>query len=194
LIWGEGYIQNLKGIIINSVKKIFNRTVQSNEIEDNHPMILSENDLCFHFLREIYDKTKYEINTEVKNDEHYRPYRHNIVIYDKSKSKYLRTNPIEGKGNPKYWGIKHYKAVIEVKYNFSYSPRITEGQIFEDLTILSDVKNMSDSLYLIMFDMKGNHTKHEQTKWLEKQECKNIIFLYGDIKNNRLYENGRLIF
>ena len=186
-------MQHLKDIIINSVKEIFYKTVQSNDIEGNHPMILSENDLCFHFLREIYNKTGFEINTEVKNDDHYLPYRHNIVIYDKSKSKYIKTNPIEGRGNPKYWGIKHYKAVIEVKYNFSYSPRITESQIHEDLTILKDVKKMSDSLYLIMFDMKGNHTTYEQTKWLEKQEYKDIIFLYGDIKNNRLYENGSIV-
>jgi len=186
-------MQHLKEIIKNSVKEIFHKTVKSNEIEGNHPMILSENDLCFHFLREIYDKTKYEINTEVKNDDNYLPYRHNIFIYDKSKSKYLRTNPIVGNGNPKYWGIEHYKAVIEVKYNFSYSPRLTKSQIFEDLTILSDVKKMSDSLYLIMFDMKGNHSKLEQTKWLEKQEYKDIIILYGDIKNNRLYENGCIV-
>jgi len=44
-----------------------------------------------------------------------------------------------------------------------------------------------------MFDMNGNHTTHEQTKWLEKQEYKDIILLYGDIKNNRLYENGSIV-
>ena len=44
-----------------------------------------------------------------------------------------------------------------------------------------------------MFDMKGNHSKFDQIKWLGKQEYKDIIFLYGDIKNNRLYENGLIV-
>lgn len=168
---------------------LFNDTVESNiKGKGRAPLILSENDLCFHLLNKIYDKCNYEINTEVTIDDT-KGYRHDIVIYDKSNSEYVKSGE-----NPKYWEVDYYIAVIELKHNFTYySYNKSRNEIFNDLKVLSEISNKTDLHYLIYFDFKGLHNKDELNDWMNNSIYKGIYFYYGDIKHKILYENGRMI-
>ncbi len=178
----EGILMNdLKNIIKQAVEKIIVDVYNSNKDGiGKHPIILSENDLCCYLFKELYNPKKYVINTEVTEKN-----RHDMVIYDEKYSDYKLTI----NKTPKLWTVKHYQAVIELKYNFMYdSCSSSLRKIQWDLEVLSEIKEKSDLQFLIMFDMMGNHTKRELRGLFENDRFNGIIFIYVDVKNKTHYD------